>query len=222
MTTKAQKIRIGMFTLVTGVLAAVTLIAFGGIRFWEHRDRYTIVVDGTVYGLQDGAQVFANGIRVGSVEELTVPQDDPSKVVVTIKVKSGTPVRADTRAMLQTAGITGLKVIDLRGGTLAAPPLPPGSSIAQGDTTLDKIEKQAQSIVDQSHQLMTRANRVMDTTSQWRPIPSSSTASWRRPRLRRRTSRTRARRCPRRSARTALPSARRSPASARRRSPHRK
>ena len=36
----------------------------------------------------------------------------------------------DTRAMLQYAGITGLKVIDLRDGTTASPVLPSGSQIA--------------------------------------------------------------------------------------------
>jgi phospholipid/cholesterol/gamma-HCH transport system substrate-binding protein len=162
MTTKRQKARIGAFALATAGLVVLTLIVFGGVRFWEGRDRYTIVVDGTVYGLQEGAQVFANGIRVGNVEDLSVPADDPGKVVVTISIKSSTPIRVDTRATLQIAGITGLKVIDLRGGSPTAAPLPPGSSIAQGETTLDKLEKQAETLVDQSSQLIARANRVMD------------------------------------------------------------
>jgi hypothetical protein len=35
------------------------------------------------------------------------------------------------------AGITGLRVIDLHGGSLSSPRLAPGAQIAQGDTLLD-------------------------------------------------------------------------------------
>jgi phospholipid/cholesterol/gamma-HCH transport system substrate-binding protein len=160
--TKGHKIRIGLFVVMTGVLLAIVLFVFGGLRFWESRDKYTVRFDGSVMGLQHGAQVYLNGLRVGAVEDLDVARDDLNKVDVTISLKSGTPVRADTRARLQMAGITGLKVIDLRDGTLAAAPLLPGSVILQGDTLLDKLQDQAKTLVDQSIQLVARANTVID------------------------------------------------------------
>jgi hypothetical protein len=51
-------------------------------------------------------------------------------------------------------------VIDLRGGSYAAPPLAPGSTIAVGETMLDKIQDKAEQIADQTTELMERANAI--------------------------------------------------------------
>jgi phospholipid/cholesterol/gamma-HCH transport system substrate-binding protein len=161
MSTKAEKVRVGLFTAVAAALVTIILVTFAGLRFWEGRDRYRIVFDGSVMGLEKGARVFMNGMRVGSVDDIAVSADDIRKVEVTIAIREGTPVRADTRAMLQHAGITGLKVIDLRGATNASPRLPPGSTIAQGETLLDRLQGHAETLAQQSAELMTRANRIV-------------------------------------------------------------
>jgi ABC-type transporter Mla subunit MlaD len=162
MASKAQKIRVGLFTAIAGALLALVIIVFGGMRFWEGRDHYNIVFAGSVYGLEQGAHVYLNGMRVGSVSSIAPSAEDLGKVAVTVKLSRGTPVHTDTRAMLQYAGITGLKVIDLREGTLAAPMLPPGGTILQGTTALDKLEERAETLADESVQLMTRANRIVE------------------------------------------------------------
>jgi phospholipid/cholesterol/gamma-HCH transport system substrate-binding protein len=166
MANKAQSIRVGLFTAATAVLLAVVVIVFGGLRFWESSDRYHIVFDTSVYGLESGAEVYLNGIKVGTVETIAVAPEDIRKVAVAIKLKQGTPVRTDTRAMLQYAGITGLKVIDLRGGSLATAQLAPNSQILAGQGLLDKLEAQAQTIVDESTQLIQSAHRVSDNLAQ--------------------------------------------------------
>jgi len=172
MQAKAQKIRVGLFTAGSLFLVGFVLIVFGGMRFWEKSDQYRIVFDDSVIGLETGAEVFMNGIKVGAVKAIEVAPEDIRKVRVTIKVKGGTPIHADTKAMLQYAGITGLKIIDLRDGTLASPTLPPGSTIAVGSGVLDKLQKQATQLVDQTEELMkktgdvmTRAGGVMDRAS---------------------------------------------------------
>jgi phospholipid/cholesterol/gamma-HCH transport system substrate-binding protein len=162
MAAKAQTIRVGLFAAATLVLLAIVLIVFGGLRFWESSERYHIVFESSVMGLEPGAQVYLNGIKVGSVDRLEVAPDDIRKVAVAIKVVDGTPIRRDTRAMLQYAGITGLKVIDLRDGTSSSPPLPPGSQIPAGLGLVDKLETQAQQLVDQSAALLKRANLLTD------------------------------------------------------------
>ena len=129
MTTKAQKIRVGAFVLVTAVLLSVVLIVFGGVRFWENKETYHIVFSGSVMGLEKGAQVHLNGMRVGRVDEIEAAPGDLQKVLVTITVKKSVPIHADTRAILAFAGITGLKVIDLRDGSFTSPTLPPGLSL---------------------------------------------------------------------------------------------
>lgn len=166
MTTKAQKVRVGAFVAITAALLAVVVIVFGGMRFWKHRSEYTIVFDQSVMGLDVGSQVFRNGIKVGRVSEVKVDPKDIGKVVVTIAIAEDTPVHTDTVAMLQYAGITGLKVIDLRGGTASAPVLPEGASIQRGETLLDKMERKAQDIVDQTQKVLDRSYTIVDNLAQ--------------------------------------------------------
>jgi len=160
-TSKQQKIRIGLFAIVTGALFGIVLVTFAGVHFWRPRDRYYVEFDSTVYGLEKGADVFLNGMRVGKVAHIGLAPQDISHVRVGVDINEGTPIRADTRAVLQFAGITGLKVIDLRGGTYAAPKLPPGSTIAVGETILDKLEEKGLKMVDQSAELLERANAIV-------------------------------------------------------------
>jgi phospholipid/cholesterol/gamma-HCH transport system substrate-binding protein len=160
-TTRQQKIRIGLFALVTGALFSIVLVTFAGVHFWRARNRYYVVFDSTVYGLEKGAEVFMNGIRVGKVHEIALSKQDMRKVRVAIDVNESASVRADTKAVLQLAGITGLKVIDLRDGSYSAPTLPPGSTIALGETILDKLQDRGMKMVDESAELLEHANALV-------------------------------------------------------------
>jgi phospholipid/cholesterol/gamma-HCH transport system substrate-binding protein len=162
MSSKVQKIKAGMFVAITGGLLAVVLIVFGGMRFWEKRHHFTILCEDTVYGLEPGAHVFLNGIKVGRVDGVQLLPTDLSKVEVSISVKDDAPIHTDTVAMLAYAGITGLKVIDLRGASATTPLLPEGGVIKTGKSGLDKIQEKAQEIADQSTQLMERAKAILD------------------------------------------------------------
>jgi phospholipid/cholesterol/gamma-HCH transport system substrate-binding protein len=165
MASKAQKIRVGLFALASAGLLAVVLIIFGGVKFWAKTDRYRIELDDSAYGLEEGAKVYFNGIRVGSVVDIAFA-NDPRLVDIEISIEEGTPVRSDTRAMLRLAGITGLKEIDLRGGSSDAPRLEPGDSIQAGETTLDILEARATEIADRSIKVMERAEKLVDNLVQ--------------------------------------------------------
>ena len=166
MSDRRKALKIGVFTFVTGALLAMVLVVFGGLRFWKHRDRYYIDFNESVMGLSEGTQVFFNGIKVGSVGEIKLDPDDPTTVRVGIDVNRGTPIHADTIAMLNMAGITGLKVIDLQGGTMKAASLPPGAHIIVGQGVLDKLSKQAERLADQTGEMVTRAKQIMDGANQ--------------------------------------------------------
>jgi phospholipid/cholesterol/gamma-HCH transport system substrate-binding protein len=162
MSDRRKAVKVGMFTFVTGALLALVLVTFGGVKFWKHHDRYYIDFTDSVMGLSEGTQVYCNGIKVGKVGSVKLDADDPGVVRVAIDLDRGTPVRADTVAMLNMAGITGLKVIDLQGGSVKAASLPPGAHIKVGHGILDKIEAQAERLVDQTGEMVTRAKQIMD------------------------------------------------------------
>ena len=160
-TTKAQKTRLGMFVVATLAALGLVLVVFGGLRFWERRDTYVIYFDDSVMGLERGADVMFAGIRVGRVERIELVPDDLRRVKVTIDVERGLPVRADTEATLQFAGITGLNTIDLRGGSPGVARLPSGSTIRTGETLVDKFTRTAEQLADRTQELMDGADRVM-------------------------------------------------------------
>lgn len=158
--TREQKVRLGIFAVAAGVLFAIVILVFAGMQFWQARHRYYIEFQTSVYGLEEGADVFLHGVRVGKVVDMSLSSADPDKVLVTIDVDEDAPVRTNTIAVLQYAGITGLKIVDLRGGTAEAPPLPPGGTIPVGETVLDRIAEQGAAMLDQTAQLLERANAI--------------------------------------------------------------
>ncbi|HSD87304.1 MAG TPA: MlaD family protein [Kofleriaceae bacterium] len=162
-TTKQQQLRVGLFAVIAGVLLAIVLVAFAGVHFWKPRTRYYVEFGETVYGLERGADVYINGIRAGKVVDLGIAPDDLRKVRVAIDVKEGTPIRTNTKAVLQYAGLTGLKIVDLRGGTMEAERLPEGGMIPVGETALDKLQNRAMTMVDQTNEMIENANEIVKT-----------------------------------------------------------
>jgi phospholipid/cholesterol/gamma-HCH transport system substrate-binding protein len=126
METRANYVLIGLFTL------AVIAGAFGFVLWFStaggagERTNYRIVFDGSVSGLNAGASVLFNGIRVGEVTGLALDPASPRAVVAMVSVDKAVAVRTDTSVSLEYQGVTGLASIALRGGSVDAPP-PPGT-----------------------------------------------------------------------------------------------
>ena len=158
--TRTQKIRLGLFAIAAASAAALVLVVFAGLRFWEKHDHYVVYFEDSVLGLEDGAPVTFAGIKVGTVDDIAVAPDDLRKVKVTLSIKRGTPIRTDTTATLTSAGLIGVKAVDLHGGDVRAPRLAPGGTIAAGLTTLDRLERRAELLADQSVAILEHARKV--------------------------------------------------------------
>ncbi|HEY4181223.1 MAG TPA: MlaD family protein [Kofleriaceae bacterium] len=169
MTSKSQKIRAGIFVLAGAALLAFVLVMFAGLSFWTKKHHYRVEIDSSVIGLEAGAYVYFDGVKVGRVKNIGFSKQDLRTVVVDIEVDAKTPVHTDTVALLQFTGITGLKVIDLRGGSIETPLLPDGSAIVRGMSTLDTLEARgkeladrATAIVDKADLLVTNLTKITD------------------------------------------------------------
>jgi phospholipid/cholesterol/gamma-HCH transport system substrate-binding protein len=160
--TRTQKIRLGLFAVASAAVLAVLLVVFAGLKFWDRPDTYYVVMERSALGLDEGSRVTYQGIRVGSVRALDILPDDPGRIRITIAVDEGTAIRADARAYLTYAGITGLKIIDLRGGSREAPQLEPGDTIPIADSTLDKLQDKAAIMADQMSETMERVDQVLE------------------------------------------------------------
>src|SRR5680860_1880812 len=121
METKANYLMIGGFVL--GVLAFAFIFIFWISNFAGGGKRYLIVFENSVAGLTSGSSVGFNGIKVGEVQSFALDPDDGRKVQVLISVGEGTPVREDSRASIQSLGLTGGSGLQITPGTPDSPPL---------------------------------------------------------------------------------------------------
>ncbi len=121
METRARYISVGLFVL------AIIAAGFGFVYWLNNtgglgaRSIYRIRFEDSVSGLQVGAAVQFNGIRVGEVISLGLDNDDPGRVTATIAIDKNTPVHADTKVGVSFQGLMGTPAISLRGGTSSSP-----------------------------------------------------------------------------------------------------
>jgi phospholipid/cholesterol/gamma-HCH transport system substrate-binding protein len=163
-TNAARRTRIATFAIIGVGLVLLTLLVFG-TRLWHIRERFIVDIEGTAYGLERGGDVYFEGVRVGNVAAIEIDRESLGHVRVTIAIDRGTPINIDTKAFLLYAGVTGVKEIDLRGGTSESKRLPPGSRIEVGSSEFDELTKQAHSIANQLAEVLTRANGALSNIS---------------------------------------------------------
>ena len=128
--TRDQKIRLGLFGILAGGLTLAVFALVIGSQLLESRDIYYVeFYNQPVSGLQPGGSVQYQGIQVGRVEEIGFDPEEPKRIIVVLSLKEGTPIKDDVEAQLAMVGVTGMKQIELIGGSRHAEPLPPGSTI---------------------------------------------------------------------------------------------
>ena len=119
METKANYLMIGGFVL--GVLALAFIFIYWMSNFGGGGKRYTIVFESSVAGLTTGSSVGFNGIRVGEVQSFALDPEDGRKVRVLVSLRDDTPVRENSRASIQSMGLTGGSGIQITPGTPDSP-----------------------------------------------------------------------------------------------------
>ena len=153
MATRAQKVRLSVFIIASGSVLLVFFLMLVGSRLLRSMDPYFIEYKNiSVTGLEPGAAVKYHGVQVGRVVAPSVK--DAETIRVHIEVQSGTPIKEDTEAVLTLIGITGLKFIELLGGSMNAPDLPVGGTIVAGESTFEAITGRAEIILAKVEQVL--------------------------------------------------------------------
>jgi phospholipid/cholesterol/gamma-HCH transport system substrate-binding protein len=160
METRANYVLIGAFTLAAVVGAFLFVMWIAGYATPGGHRKVQVVFNGSVSGLSNGANVLFNGIKVGEVTHLTFSRSDPHTVVADIDVSSDAPIDRNTKARLETQGLTGAGVVALLGGSTPGPPL-------VGDNGQPAViyavqSMQLQDILDNVGALSIRATSVLD------------------------------------------------------------
>lgn len=146
---RSQKIRFGIFILLIILSLIILITVFARQKFLEKEDIYYISYkDISVSGLEVGSPVKYLGIKVGTIEDIQIDPKDVSRVIIKVALKPGTPIKEDARADIASIGITGLKMLEIRGGSNEAPLLKPGSFIPAGSSITAEITGKAEIIAE--------------------------------------------------------------------------
>lgn len=160
METRANYALIGGIVILATVFVAMFVLWLGQSEFRRDYKAYDIVFDGPV-SLEEGAAVRYIGIKVGEVATVRVDRADPSKVRARIRVSREAPIREDSSASIQLAGITGITFVQISAGTgrpLEARPGEPVPVIRSERTLVDQI-------VAGGAQALSRANLTFDNVN---------------------------------------------------------
>ncbi len=164
METRAHHVLIGGFVLLVVLGLFTFVIWLARIDLDREVSRYIIYFEGAVSGLSTSSNVMYNGIPVGSVREIDLDPQDPSRVRVVIEVNATTPVRTDSVATLELQGITGVSLVQISGGSADSPALValPGQDLP----VIDSRRSQIQRLFSGAPELINRAILLIDQVTQ--------------------------------------------------------
>lgn len=157
METRANYALIGALVLVAAALILGFVLWLGQSEFQRDFKSYDIVFEGPV-SLEEGAAVRYIGVKVGEVATVRIDKADPSKVRAHVRVSKETPIKEDSTASIQLAGITGITFVQISAGTgkpLEGRPGQPVPIIKSERTLVDQI-------VAGGAQALGRANLTFD------------------------------------------------------------
>ncbi|MBR4680777.1 MAG: MCE family protein [Fibrobacter sp.] len=163
-TTRSERIKIGAFMLLCGVMICVFL-GYVLSRFLNKEfDNYYTVFSESVIGLYTDAQVKLNGIDVGNVTGIEIDSSNLNQVVVRFRVNKGTPIKLGTRAgMTHGISLTGEKQIVLSGGRFDEPDVQEGGFVPAEKTAFDEMANKATDIVGHIDSLLTNINKIFSS-----------------------------------------------------------
>ncbi len=163
MVSKAVKIRLGIFMVIGLTLIVLFVALVAGNRLVQKRDIYFVEFENySVAGLQVGGAVNYQGIKVGRVDDIKINPKDVTKIILTLSLDHGTPIKEDTEAILVYVGITGVKAVELRGGTNEARLLKTNAYIKVGSSAIDDVADRAMSIAEKVDQIASNLAALTD------------------------------------------------------------
>jgi phospholipid/cholesterol/gamma-HCH transport system substrate-binding protein len=131
-------LRVGAFLLAAAAVAGVGIFLLGERQnLFRAHNAYTVRFN-DVSGLQEGAMVQLNGVRVGEVRRIVLPEDmGQTQLVVELEVDARYEqrIRMDSQARIKTLGLLGDKYVEVTSGSPAATMIPEDGEIPAAAAT---------------------------------------------------------------------------------------
>ena len=158
----------GIFTLLLGLAAAVSIWWFGGKREATHD--FIVVTRQNVTGLSVQGQVRYRGMKVGKVQSIELDPKDVRNILIRIDVSDSVPITRGTTAKIGYQGVTGIAHIQLeesgRDNTPLSTPLsgvgaePP--RIAMQQSLLEELSEVGGEVLHKARDVLASVNQVLN------------------------------------------------------------
>ncbi len=162
----AQRARLGIFIVVA---VAITIVVFAmgiGFKLSQETAIYYSQFEGeSLSGLSKGMEVKFRGIPIGNVANISYDPADLTKVLVQFEVEKDFPMKTDMIVETGMVGITGLKYIEIMGGTNDATILPEGSYLDSKQSLMASLTDKVDGIMVQVETLLTNLNTITNPDS---------------------------------------------------------
>lgn len=163
---RAQRARLGVFLFIGVILLIIFAAVPLGLKLNDKYNRYIAYFQGeSLSGLEQGAVVKYSGVPVGKVEKITYIPNDLRKVRVEMKLQADFPMKVDMVATTGAMGITGLKYVEITGGTNESQLLKPGSEVPTKQSMISTITGKAEVIVGKIELLLNHLNQISNPDS---------------------------------------------------------
>jgi phospholipid/cholesterol/gamma-HCH transport system substrate-binding protein len=134
---RIDQIRAGVFVLLGVLLLGLSVYVLGKKSALFVPTDELFVTFRQVNGLVVGAPVRLAGLEIGSVTAISFPEDlgdKRARIRLVVRSQYMERIRADSRAVIDTNGLLGDKIINISLGDPSFPPLHDGSTLQAGET----------------------------------------------------------------------------------------
>ena len=184
MDTKINFLKIGLFVSVifTALVIGIFWLGKYGIENKKY-DEYWIYFNESVSGLNIGSSIKYMGFDVGVVKEIKINPKNSEEIKIDIQIQRGTPIKEDNYAILGNLGITGLKYIELKGGSNSSNLLKENEDgikiIKSKKSTLSSLVDSSEDITNELTLLLVQFRKVLneDNLTKFSSLLSSSEKS---------------------------------------------
>ncbi len=148
----SRELRVGLLTLTAVVVLAVATFMVGERRnLFARTNTYTVRFE-NVAGLAAGNPVQLNGVTVGRVEDVVLPEavdQGQLKVWISVERRFAERVREDSEARIKTLGLLGDKYVEISSGSPASKVIPSGGEIPTAPATdVDRLIASGEDLVE--------------------------------------------------------------------------
>ncbi len=138
-----REVKVGLLVIAAFVILGVAVFLVSERRnLFALKNRYYIQFE-TVLGLAPGSPAQLNGVTVGSVQKVVLPESVDEKLLtvwINVDRRYGDRVREDSTARIKTLGLLGDKFIEISSGSPDSPLIPSGGYVpAAPPTDVEKL-----------------------------------------------------------------------------------